>query len=46
MANQVITLTAATEEVLPSFMGTIQLLCGSANVDLRRLRGGQMRLYW
>ena len=44
MPGQVFTLRAATEETLPSFMGSIQLLCGSANVDLRRLRGAQMRL--
>ena len=44
MAGQVITLRAATEETLPGFLGSIQLLCNAANVDLRRLRGGQMRL--
>ena len=44
MPGQTITLRAATEEILPGFMGTIQLLCNPANVDLRRLRGGQLRL--
>ena len=44
MPGQVILLRAATEEVLPGFMGSIQLKCNPANVDLRRLRGGQMRL--
>ena len=43
MPGQIIWLRAATEEVLPAFLGTIQLLCNPANVDLRRLRGGQMR---
>ena len=41
---QSVTLRAATTEWLPTFVGEIRLECGPANVDLRRLRAGQLRL--
>ena len=45
MANQVIGVTAATDEWMSSFMGEIRLDTRPSAVDLRRVAAGQMRLH-